>query len=189
MTYLKCMKKKVFIWKGTLAYLVLGGALIQAISAKIFGEKIFWIEEIVILGVAVLLYFSNKKYNSLVDNSNIEYVTFERIKRYYIPLISRTVSKYYIYIIFYKFQNKNNVCITVIEGKSDLERFENLLEEKGMPIAVSCNNKKYAPLIQEFFEVHGFQQGIEEDCYPMCLLIYIPKLLVLLIALYTNFIY
>ena len=187
--YLCHMKERNFIWQGHLFYLLMLGILIQAISAKIFGETVFWCEEIILCIFAGVLYLNNKKYNDLVGTSHVDYIDISEIKLFYIPFISRTISKTYFCFIVYKYANRKNMYFTSFEGAGELKRFQNLLNETEIPVAVSFNNKRYTLLIREFFMEHGFCEGIESDCYPLALLVYIPRWIVLLIALYVRVIY
>lgn len=187
--YLHHMKTRSFIWHGQLFYLLLFGILIQVLSAKIFGETVFWCEEVIICILVVLLYFNNKNYNKLVGVSHVDYIDLKEIKISYIPFFSRTISKTYFCFISYKYENRKNMYITTIEGENELKRFQNLLKEIKIPIAVSSDNKKYTLLMQEFFIEHGFYEGIESDCYPLALLVYIPRWIILLIAMYGKFVY
>ncbi len=190
MNYLDYMKKKTFMWKGTLVTIVLYGGIIQAISAIIFGEKVFWMEELILFAIVIGLYFSNGKYNNLVNNAIQQYACYNADSSFFLRILSRGITRHYFCFISYEFNNKTKFCITTVIGQDELVRFKNLLEKKPLPIARSYDGKKCVFLIQEFFEAHGFHgQGIEEESYPICLLVYIPKIIIILLAIFAHFIY
>lgn len=185
MSYLNYMSPKIFLWRGSLTVLVLFCGIIQAILGGIFGEKSFWIVESVMFLIIIMMYIENRKYNSLVGNSKLEYACYREEKSFVFPILSRGLSKLYIFCICYEYENQERYYITTVIGEDHLKMLKELFVEAALPMAVSYNGSKSVLLIQEYYEVHGLcGQGLEMDCFPICLLVYVPKILVLLLLLY-----